>query len=191
MREIEVLFLEIDKQEMVSRLKCLGAKKVFDGEIFSENFDFPDMRISRSYNVLRLRRKREGKSELGELTIKARLSKIKARVTNEREFIVKDYGKARKALLSLGLRPIVAIRKRRLSYALGEAHFELDTVKGIPTYLEIESDSVGKLRGYAKLVGLPMKEAKPWSLRDVMRHYKKDDSYKDNSCEHFRVEKYI
>jgi adenylate cyclase class 2 len=171
MLEIEVKFLEIDKRKIEGRLKRLGARKVFEGEIFSENFDFPDRRISKSGDVLRLRRKSEGKKEYGELTIKTRLSKKRAKIAEEREFHVRDYGRARKALMSLGLRPIVSVRKRRLSYTLGEARFEFDTIKGIPTFLEIESDSVDKLKRYAKLMGLAMGEAKPWSFRDVLRHY--------------------
>jgi len=173
MNETEVKFLEIDKEKILSRLKALGARKVFEGDIFSENFDFPDRRIAKGGSTLRLRRKREGKTEVGELTIKTKISKRKAKIADEREFIVDDYSKARKALLSLGLRPIVHVRKWRTSYALGEAHYEFDTIRGIPTFLEIESDSLSKLKRHAKLVGLEMEDGKPWSLRDVLRHYKK------------------
>ena len=173
MLETEVKFLEIDKRKVEERLRKLGAKRVFEGEIFSENFDFPDRRISKFGNVLRLRHKREGREEYGELTIKAGLSKKRAKVADETEFIVKDYGRTRKALLSLGLKPVVSVRKRRLSYALGEAHFEFDTISGIPTFLEVESDSIRKLKRYVRLAGLSLEKAKPWSFRDVLRHYHK------------------
>jgi predicted adenylyl cyclase CyaB len=171
MQETEVKFLEIDKPKIVKRLMALGAEQVFDGEIVSENFDFPDRRISRGGHTLRLRLKREGRKEQGELTIKTKFSKRKAKIADETEFLVRDYGKARRALLSLGLRPVVMVEKHRLSYSLGEAEFEFDKVDGIPLFLEVESDSLGKLKRYVKKAGLSMNEAKPWSLRDVKRHY--------------------
>ena len=171
MQETEVKFLEIDRPKIARRLMELGARKVFDGDIFSENFDFPDRRITKAGHTLRLRLKREGQKEHGELTFKKRLSKRKAKIADENEFLVRDYGKARRALFSLGLRPVVRVKKHRLSYSLGEAHFEFDKVKGIPLFLEVESESFVELKEYVEKAGLSMREAKPWSLRDVLRHY--------------------
>jgi predicted adenylyl cyclase CyaB len=173
MAEVEVKFLDIDRQAMVARLVRLGARKVFDGEIYSENFDFSDRRIAKGGSVLRLRKKSEGKNAFAELTIKTKLSKRKAKISDETEFIVLDYGRARRALLSFGLRPVVTTRKHRLSFSLGEAHFEFDKVAGIPLFLEIESDSLSRLRKHVEKMGLSMKDAKPWSMRDVLRYYRK------------------
>jgi predicted adenylyl cyclase CyaB len=176
MQEVEVKFLEIDKQKAVRKLTELGARKVFEGEIYSENFDFPDRRIAKGGSTLRLRRKKDSNSDFAELTIKTNLSKRKAKISDESEFIVKDYAIARRAILRLGLKPTVLVRKRRTSYTLGRAHFEFDTVlgvRGVPTFLEVESDSLAGLRRYVAMAGLSMKKAKAWSLRDVLRHYGK------------------
>lgn len=172
MHEIEVKFLDIRRRDIEGNLIRMGARKTFDGSILSENFDFPDRRISKGGSSLRLRLKSEQGRTFAELTIKTHLSKKRAKISDETEFVV-DYSRARKALFLLGLRPVVKTQKRRTSYSLGDAHFEFDKVAGIPVFLEVEAGSLKELRASAEKVGLTMSQAKPWGFRDVLRHYKK------------------
>lgn len=50
--------------------------------------------------------------------------------------------------------------------------FEIDTFKESP-YLEIESNTKEKVRALVKKLGYEMKDAKPWSSRQVIEYYEK------------------
>ena len=66
MREIEVKFLEVDPDGVISSLERLGAERIFEGEITADYFDFDDKRLAKQDITIRLRRK--GAS--AELTLK-------------------------------------------------------------------------------------------------------------------------
>ena len=52
-----------------------------------------------------------------------------------------------------------------------EFHFDFDTYPHIPTFLEIEAPSKEKIKKYVKLFGYSMKEALPWSTKELFDYY--------------------
>ncbi len=167
MREIEVKILEIDKKSLVRRLKRLGAKKTFDGDIKASFFDFGDSRLKKTGRLLRLREGSGGTV----LAFKSPAGRSLVKTMKEHETSLSDPHAFREILSGLGLKEAGRTKKRRLSYKLGKVHFELDTYPGIPTDLEIEAPSEREVRKYVALLGFSMKDARPWTWRDVFRHY--------------------
>lgn len=169
MLEIEVKILEIDKESVISRLEYLGATKVFEGVISARHYDFDDKSLTRNGGFLRLR----SKGDSAELTFKDKKGKGKAKVAKETETRVSSFKSMDKILTKLGMYPVVAYKKHRVSYQLGDAHLELDTYPGVPTFLEIEAPSYKKVKSVAKKLGFSEEELKPWSGKDVLKYYGK------------------
>ena len=169
MQEVEVKILGINKSELISKLVQLGAKKVFEGEMEICYFDFEDASLRKAGKIVRLRTK----GERAELTLKEKVSKEKMKVNNEFETLVDSFDAAKKILEKIGLKEGGQMKKHRISYSLEDAHFELDTLPKIPTYLEIEAHSLERVEFFVKKLGFSMSEAKPWTQQEVMKHYSK------------------
>jgi len=170
MEEIEVKILDIDVKAVTEKLKSLGAKQVFDGEMLVYLYDFDDMRLQKKGSILRLR----SKGEVSELAFKQKVNQDKAKVMKEYEIIFREHSDAEKILAELGLKKIgnyARYKKHRTSFKLGTASFELDTYAGIPTFLEVEARTLEDVEMWVKKLGFSMKDAKPWSGRDVSNHY--------------------
>lgn len=170
MKEIEVKILEIDKEKIIKKLESFGAKKIFDDDIISYFFDFPDNALEKKQMLFRLR----SKGTSGELTLKKKISKEKAKINEETEVSVSDIVVMKKIIEALGMKTKYNHTKHRVSYLLGNVRFEIDTFKEIPTFLEIEADSIKTLHIWAVKLGFSKKDLKPWSERDLMQHYGKE-----------------
>ena len=172
MQEIEVKILDIKRVELENKLKNLGAKKVFDGEIKAENFDFEDERITRSKDLLRLRK--EGEKAV--LTFKKFTGETKdVKSLKEIEVEVSDLNIMKEILEELKLIPMNNTRKLRTSYALEGVKFEfdkyLDENDFIPEFLEIEAHDIIILYKYVTLLGFKKEDCKSWNYFDVKKHY--------------------
>jgi adenylate cyclase, class 2 len=171
MKEIEVKILDIDKKKVVEKLKALGAKKTFDGEVHGYFFDFPDSCIRKAKDTLRLRKV----GDKSFLTFKKYVNNRGAKVREEFEVEVADFEAAKKILESVGLSAWMDVRKHRSSYALGGVHFELDKHADqyifVPEFLEIEAKDAATVRRYAGLLGYGKKDLRPWTIIEVAKHY--------------------
>jgi predicted adenylyl cyclase CyaB len=170
-REIEVKVLEVDKRSVEHRLRELGARRVFDGTVTTLYYDFPDRRLHRRDAVLRVR-------ELGGNTIlscKTDIRHGRVKSARELEVIVQDGSMVERILEAIGLAPYVRIRKHRTAYSLGRYHVDIDTLPGIPAYLEIEAPNQGMLFSLLGRLGFERREARPWGTKQLLRHYGKED----------------
>lgn len=169
MEEIESKFLEVDVKGLASKLEDLGATKVFDGDIVAGYYDFEDGRLKRDRKMLRLRTK----GNIAELTLKVPISKEKAKIAEEIEVNVDNADIMQEILKRLGIYKYDELTKHRVSYSLGDAHFEFDTYPGIPTSMEIEAKSIDEIESYAAKLGLSIEDAKPWNANELFEHYGK------------------
>jgi adenylate cyclase, class 2 len=178
MKELEVKILEVDRIKIEKTLVGLGAKKVFDGDMQTLLFDFPDGRIFNGRDVLRLR-KTQDKTEL--TYKKVRVIKD-AKSAEEYSVDVSSLEVARKILEYLGLLVVDRVQKHRVSYELDQARFDIDRYNGayihIPEFLEIEAESVDSIHMYAGLLGFKPEDCLPWSTDELVRHY----SFKKAKC---------
>jgi len=168
MKEIEVKFLEINKEQVIKRIENLGGKKIFDGDLENIFFDFEDERLRKNNVLLRLRR--IGSKSF--LTVKTPIEKKEAKIKEENETEVGKHESMTKILNNLGLFEVNRTKKHRTSYTLDGARIEFDTLEGIPTYLEIEAPSLERLKEIVKKIGFSMNDAKNWSENEVIKHYK-------------------
>lgn len=168
MQEVEVKFLEVDVALLTGKLLTLGAKKVFEGDVFAVYFEHPLGLIGPS-EQLRLRKK----GSLVELTYKKDKERGKAKICDETELKLDDYDSAYRLITNLGFKEKRSQEKRRVSYKLRSFIYEFDTLPGVPTFLEVEAQNLSSLEEAVSLIGLSMSEAKPWSGRDVLDYYSK------------------
>lgn len=170
MIETEVKILDINRKELIKKLESMGAKKVFEGNMYFSFFDFDDSSLKSRKIKLRLRK--EGSKTF--ITLKRDTKKSKAKIAKETETEVKDYAKIKAILLALGLKESKIMTKKRISFAIKDVKFDIDKYPGIPAFMEIESENIGSVMKYAKKLGFSPEDAKPWSMNDLFDYYKKN-----------------
>jgi adenylate cyclase, class 2 len=147
MHEIEVKILEIDPSVIREQLLALGAERIFDGRV-----DSVFLRNERG-DKLRLRRM----GERNFITHKTSLPSLAAKSNDEQETDVGDLTVMEAILVRTGWEVYARNSKHRESYHLGEdVSYELDTVPGIPPYLEVEAQSEDRLREAVEKLGYSM-----------------------------------
>lgn len=169
MKEIEVKILEINRPQIIAKLKKLGAKKMFDGKIEAFRYDFANKQLKNEKMLLRVRKI----GTHAELALKSKMKKGKVKSNIEYEVHVSHFQTLHQILSGLGLKRKPHGTKHRVSYRLGKMHVDIDSYVGIPTYLEIEAQSVKDLKKYVQKLGFKMSQTKSWTVRDVHRFYGK------------------
>jgi adenylate cyclase class IV len=176
--EKELKFLEVDKAEVIARLKQRKARLKFNGTIRAVYFHdkSKDDRVTN-----RVRKKTPAVGDpVSEWTIKEEKSRNGARTCDETEVIVEGFKRTRQMLQMNGLVEIRDISKHRLSYELPLddeeeiAHIDIDEMtdpEGVPPYLEIEAVQASIIRKAARVLGLKYKDGKPWSTKELLEHY--------------------
>jgi predicted adenylyl cyclase CyaB len=172
MYEVEIKILDIARPEIEKKLTALGATKTFDDEIHAIYYDSPDHSIRNSRGTFRLRK--EGPDAV--LAFKRHIENREAKVREEREVVVSDFGVMRWILDSAGFIVWLEMRKVRTTYELGGLHFEfdryLDAYGYIPEFLEIEGPDIGAVYRYAELLGFTKEDCKPWDAVQVAEYYR-------------------
>ena len=174
MNEIEVKIFDIDVKKVRSRLKELGAEKVGESDVEVAMFDFPDKRITKNDEVLRVR-KMHGKVEF---VYKEKLEGDKAfKSLNEHQTNVDDFDITVKILEKVGLEVFRHFEKKRTSYKVkkdGKTFVvEFDTIPGVPTYIEIEAQDEETVKFAVKLLGFTMDQTSNMGVHEVWEKYYK------------------
>ena len=174
MKEVEVKILEIDRQRIEAKLRILEATKTLDDDVETLFFDFADNSIAKAKNLLRLRR-------IGnetELTFKKFVASDSAKIRVEYTVSVSDFEAANSILQSLGLVPILRMKKHRISYVMkNSVEVDIDEYTGqyshIPALVEIEGPDIPTIHSQAKLLGFESEQCKSWTTFDLIDHYRK------------------
>ena len=181
MLEAEVKFLEIDKKDIIQRLEDMGAEELFRGEMMTVYYDTKNGTYDKQNQRIRLRDK-EGAFDWA---VKEKLICEDIRLYREDPVVVHSMTRMDENLRAMKLEKIRTIYKDRLSFVLpSRIQVDIDSIKNIPTWLEIEQMheetedleevmNIAKkaIKRTAKLLGLSMKDAKPWSTMGVLREY--------------------
>lgn len=171
LKEIEIKILAIDRNAVEERLMSLGAIKVFDAEIRSFYYDFPDNSIKLNGCVLRLRK--EGEKAV--LALKKNIESAEVKIREEHEIEVSDFNDMKYLMETLGLNVWLEMKKHRTSYEFKGVHFEIDayhdTYDYIPQFLEIEGHDIETIYAYAELLGFSRNDCKPWDIMQVAAYY--------------------
>jgi adenylate cyclase class 2 len=147
MKEIEGKILNIDINELRKKLKSNGAKKVHK------------MMLYRRY-VFRLLGAEKGyirtRQENGLVTITLKTYPADSKFANESEIVVKStLEESRDFLLALGYKLKAYQETLREKWSLGNcAEIAIDSIPGIPTYVELECKNEKEIKKIAKLLEL-------------------------------------
>lgn len=181
--ERETKFLEIDADAILRRLHELGATEKYNGRILAQYYDYANGALRNGNHSLRLRHKLA--TDEVALTAKEKKSdKHGVRVCDENEVDVVQHGPAQylqmqKLLLGIGMIVYRDVDKHRHAFVLNGVSIDIDRLvhKGrqLPPLLEIEGDTDEQIAAVARLLGLDMKDAKPWSTRKLLKHYDKEE----------------
>jgi adenylate cyclase, class 2 len=170
MQEIEVKILEINVSEIRSKLLNLGAKKILDDELHYVILDDKEQNLFKGKKLLRIRKSKQS----AHLCFKNKSKKGKLRQAEETEVQIDNYEDTIKIFEELGFSTRHKGKKHRESYLLGKARYELDTMPGIPTYLEIEADNEKDLIKGIEKVGFKLEDVTTMTGFDVIQHYRKE-----------------
>lgn len=162
-QEIEVRFLEIDKDDMVKKLLLMGAKDMGEELLEETIFYDAEKRWLAENKVVRLRKTPTQQT----LTYKHTVEQS-ASGTEEIEFPVPDLDKARAFVEALGLVAFRVQEKKRRTFVWGGVKIEIDEHPMVPVYLEIEGPSESLLKDTARALNLDWQQAHMESSRDFI-----------------------
>jgi len=148
--EQEVKFYLNDLKTFEERLIVCGAHLKLERSLeINQRFDTPDRRLSRSYQVLRLRQ-----DKICRLTWKGAgdpAGEVSAR--EELEVEVSDLDTARAILEGLGFELMLVYEKYRSAYMLGEVEISLDEMP-FGHFCEVEGPDIESIKNSAALLDL-------------------------------------
>ncbi len=181
MKEIERKILGIDKRKLILRINTLKPRprKIFEGKVAIRYFDFPDGRIRKKRDLLRLRViSPKGAKPFTELVYKTYLGVKKGcKYFNELEFSIpgaQDFEKLTRFFTQLGLKKVVEYEKKRTLFTQGKINFEIDEHPKIPAFLEIEAPSPRHIEKAIRQLGLENHEQTSETISELLRRkYKK------------------
>jgi adenylate cyclase class 2 len=153
-KEIEVRFLNIDKNNLLQKLFSLGAKD--QGEKMLSEVIFYDQNLSwlDEKRFVRVRSNGEGIS----MTYKENKNQT-IDSAFEIEFKVPDYQKAVDFLRKIGLNAYRFQEKKRHTFIIDDVTVDIDTWPKIPSYIELEGPSENSLKSLSHLLGLEWNNA--------------------------------
>lgn len=164
--EIETRFLDINKDELIQKLKSLNAKDL--GEIKLDEIIFYDDREKclREKYFIRLRKK-------GDKTFMTYKSNAKQEVDSakEIEFEVSSFTDAKLFLETIGWPAYRIVEKYRHTFELNDVTLDIDTWPQIPPYVEVEGYSIDSLKAVVDKIGLDWEKRFDQDARFVFKHY--------------------
>lgn len=165
MNEVELKFIEIYVEDIKNRLANIGAILVSEGDLEMTTFIKDDFdRKDSTKKCLRVRKEHADTR----VTYKSP-AKVNSDATsrNEIEIVVDNYYNAVALFKQLGFTADESFIKHREHYELGEWHYEIDTVPGIPTYLEVEAQTEEELRTACEALGLNILDGKKGTIFEI------------------------
>jgi len=173
--ETEVKILEVDRKKIVQKILPLGGKKVFENDITTIWFDYPNNSIGKSGKIIRL--KKVGEIYIvGYKGLTQNSDKSIAKIRNEVESKIDNYKELIKFLNNLNLYSTDQKEKHRISYQLDKNLIEFDKMSkpiDIPEFLEIEGENIEEILKCAKKIGYTKKDFKSWGSKKLIEHYLK------------------
>ncbi len=174
--EIEVVFLDIDKNELEEKLAKAGAKKVKDIFYRHTSFDYPDYSLDKNNSWIRLRDNNENivlayKKRLG---VTSQDGSTNDKGMEEVEVVVDSYENTKTFLKKIGFIEKHEAEKKRTRWQKGTTVFDIDEWPSIPTFLEIEAESWEDIESATKLLGFKKEDRKICSVNQIYKLYDMD-----------------
>jgi adenylate cyclase class 2 len=154
--EIEAKFLEVDINDLRSKIKKLGGKKIHKMVMYKRYvFNLLD---SKEKGYIRTR------DENGKVTITLKKYPPNTKYAQEYEIALEKgltIDNAKDILLAQGYKVKAYQETLREKWSLpGCPEIAIDTIPGVPTYVELECKNENEIKKLSKLLGFDMKNAK-------------------------------
>lgn len=164
--EFETRFLDINKEDLISKLKLLGA--IDKGEVKLNEIIFydKDLKWLDEHKLVKLRKKNN--------TIKLIFKSNKEQTADsakEIEFEVPNFTETKDFLEAIGLVAYRIVEKYRHTFEFQNIILDIDTWPKIPTYVEFEGNSVDELQEAAKTLGFDWESRFDGDPRFVYKKY--------------------
>ena len=168
-KEYETQVLEINSEEIINKLRELGAKEY--PEVFQKRkvFDILCLEEEGIGEWVRLRQTNDKTT----LTYKKRMN-IEIDGTEEVEIEVDDFEKTAALLSRLKWTGKWYQENKRIKFVLNDIEFTLDKWPMIPIFLEVESSSKEKVNEGLKMLNLEGKDSGHLGLIKIYRKYGKE-----------------
>lgn len=177
-KEIEAKFININQEQVISKLKQLGAKLVYEERLLRRRvYNLPSSKPGTWARV---------RDEVDKITMTYKcVNERSLKGVDEVEIEVSDFNKACEFLSSVGLIEKAYQETRRTRYLIEaeNVEFDIDTWPSLNPLIEIESDNEDKVRKYASLLGFNWKDAFFGGADSIFAHeYKIDEDWINNKC---------
>lgn len=177
MEEIELTYIDIDKEKIERKLDELGGKLIGEYHYRRIVFDYPDFRLDREAAWVRLRDEGDKmtlafKQRLGE-NLKDKLDGDEGMY--ERETVVEDFDATHEILLKIGLIEKMYQENKRVRYILDGVECDIDTWPLLQPFLEIEGPSWDRVYAVAEKLSLKKEDGKKFSANQIYRLRGLDD----------------
>ena len=162
-KETEVRFLEINKDSLVKNLKALGAADKGESMLEEVIIYDKDLKWLDERRFIRLRKSGDSTT----LTFKHHTAMDKGEAV-EIELEISDLEAAVSLFEAVGFVAYRRQQKKRHTLELDGVTFDIDTWPRIPTYIELEGESLEALKKAAKTIGLDWSRAVFKDARSVI-----------------------
>lgn len=152
MHEIETKVLEVNRDEIVEKLRALGAEETQDTRLTVDWYSIPGTKSDSHPWYLRVRKTAHGMTEISWKSLPTIIGNT--RQSQEVNVDISDFENGKKLLEAIGLSNYAHQEKDRHSFKFKDWSFDIDTYPGMPTYLEIEGTSVDHVAEAITLLGL-------------------------------------
>lgn len=164
--EFETRFLDINKEDLISKLKALGATNKGEVKLNEIIFYDKDLKWLDEHKLVKLRKKNNSIK----LIFKSNKEQT-ADSAKEIEFEVPNFTETKEFLEAIGLVPYRIVEKYRHTFEFQNIILDIDTWPKIPTYVEFEGNSVDELQKAAKTLGFDWEDRFDGDPRFVYKKY--------------------
>lgn len=157
--EIEERVLEVDKEKIIKKLEDLKAKKI--GEWYQRRFVY-DFTPRRESEWIRLR------DTGNEITLTYKnVEKNTIDGTKELEIVVSNFDETNELLKILGYTPRAYQENKRIRYILNEIEIDIDSWPMIPTYMELEGNSIEEIKKLEDILEIDKSKITNLNCQDI------------------------
>ncbi len=162
--EVEVKFLEVDHDQVRSKLASLGATLEHPNRLMRRTmFDFPDGKLAKSHARLRVR------DEDDKLTVTYK-SEGSGSYAHEIETTIGSYQAMTELLEAIGLHGFSVQESKRETWRYDNVEIVLDEWPWLAPYIEIEGPDEASIRTAASALGFDWADAKYGSVDTAYCH---------------------
>ena len=173
MNEIETRIVDIDVDDVRSKMLSVGATKVKQENQINNIYDFEDRRLlkEKGYARIRIVKDELNNKDVYFMTTKKLLSQDKYKLMSENEVTISDAQEGANIFTSLGLKLFESIKKYRESYKYKNTLVEIDINEKsfcpFP-YIEIETSVEEELKEVVSILGYTMKDTTSKTIYQIL-----------------------